>query len=53
MLETVCEVRDVKRCQEVLEEECSLVEEVVPVCREVERQECRLNEQDCSSVERE
>ena len=36
MLETVCEVREVKRCEEVL------VEEVVPECREVERQECRL-----------
>ena len=32
---------------------CSLVEEVVPECREVERQECRLKEQECSSVERE
>ena len=53
MLETVCEVREVKRCEEVLEEECSLVEEVVPECREVERQEYRLKEQECSSVERE
>ena len=42
MLETVCEARAVKRCEEVLEEECSLVEEVVPECREVERQESRL-----------
>ena len=38
---------------EVLEEECSLVEEVVPECREVERQECRLKEKECSSVQRE
>ena len=53
MLETVCEVREVERFDEMLEEECSLVEEVVPECREVERQECRLNEQECSSVERE
>ena len=53
MLETVCEVREVERCEEVLEEECSLVEEVVPECREVKRQECRLKEQECSSVERE
>ena len=37
----------------MLEEECSLVEEVVPEFREVERQECRLKEQECSSVERE
>jgi hypothetical protein len=43
----------VERCEEVLEEECSLVEEVVPECREVERQEGRLKEQECSSVERE
>ena len=50
MLETVCEVREVERCDEVLEEECSLVEEVVP---EVERQECRLKDQECSSLERE
>ena len=42
MQETVCEVRDVERCEEVLEEEYSLVEEVVPECREIERQECRL-----------
>ena len=41
-----------ERFEEVLEEECSLVEEVVPECREVERQECRLKEQECSSVER-
>ena len=34
-------------------EECFLVEEVVPECREVERQESRLKEQECSSVERE
>ena len=53
MLETVCEVREVERCEEVLEEECFLVEEVVPECRGVERQECRLKEQECSSVERE
>ena len=53
MLETVCEVREVERCEEVLEEECSLVEEVVPECREVERQEGRLKKQECSSVERE
>ena len=46
MLETVYEVREVERCEEVLEEECSLVEEVVPECRGVERQKC-------SSVERE
>ena len=38
----MCEVREVEPCEEVLEEECSLVEEVVPECREVERQECRL-----------
>ena len=37
----------------MLEEECSLVEEVVPERREVEMQECRLKEQECSSVERE
>ena len=37
----------------MLEEECSLVDEVVPECREVERQECRLKEQECSSAERE
>ena len=30
-----------------------MVEEVVPECREVKRQECRLKEQECSSVERE
>ena len=42
-----------ERCEEVLEEECSLVEEVVPECREVDRGECRLKEQECSSVERE
>ena len=53
MLETVCEVREVERCEEVLEEVCSLVEEVVPECREVGRQECRLKEQECSSVKRE
>jgi hypothetical protein len=61
VLETVCEVREVERCEEVLQEECSLVEEVVPKCREVERQECReverqecrLKEQECISVERE
>ena len=53
MLETVCEVREVKRCEEVQEEECSLVDEVVRECREVERQEGRLKEQECSSVERE
>ena len=53
MLETVCEVREVESCEEVLEEECPLVEEVVLECRGVERQECRLNEQECSSVERE
>ena len=53
MLETLCEVREVERCEEVLEEVCILVEEVVPECREVERQECRLKEQECSSVERE
>ena len=49
----LCEVREVERCEEVLEEECSLVEEVVPECREVERQECRLKEKECSSVQRE
>ena len=49
----MCEVREVDRCEMGLEEECSLVEEVVPECREVERQECRLKEQECSSVERE
>ena len=49
----MCEVREVERCEEVLQEECSLVEEVVPKCREVERQECRLKEQECISVERE
>ena len=54
MLETVCEVREVEMCEEVLEEECSLVEEVVPECREAEKQECMLKEQECSSsVERE
>ena len=37
----------------MLEEECSLVEEVLPECREDERQECRLKEQESSSVERE
>ena len=37
----------------MLEEECFLVEEVVPECREVERQEGRLKEQECSSMERE
>ena len=37
----MCEVREVERCEEVLQEECSLVEEVVPKCREVERQKCR------------
>ena len=42
-----------ERCEEVLEEKCSLVEEVVPECREVEREECKLKEQECSSVERE
>ena len=52
MLETVCKVRKVEKCEEVLEEECSLVEEVVSECREVERQECRLKEQECSSAER-
>ena len=53
MLETVCSVRKVERCEEVLEEECSPMEEVLPECREVERQECRMKEQECSSVERE
>ena len=52
-METVCEVREVERGEEVLEEECSLVEEVVPECREVEMQEYRLKEQECSSVEKE
>ena len=52
-MEIVCEVREVERGEEVLEEECSLVEEVVPECRDVERQECRLKKQECSSVERE
>ena len=52
MLETVCEVRKVERCEEVLKEECFLVEEV-PKCREVERQECRMKEQECSNEERE
>ena len=52
MLETVCEVMEVERCEEE-EEECSLVEEVVPECRKVERQEFRLKEQECSSVDRE
>ena len=33
----MCEVREVERCEEVLEEEYSLVEEVVPECRDVER----------------
>ena len=37
----------------MLEEECSLVEEVVAECREVERQKCRLKDQECSSLERE
>ncbi len=49
----MCEVREVERCEEALEEDCSLVEEVVPECRGVDRQECRLKEQECSSVERE
>ena len=49
----MCEVREVEMCEEVLEEECSLVEEVVAECREVGRQECRPKEQECSSVERE
>ena len=31
-----------ERSEKVLEEECSLVEEVVPECREVKRQECML-----------
>ena len=35
----------------MLEEECSLVDEVLPECREVERQECRLKKQECSSAE--
>ena len=48
----MCEVREVERCEEE-EEECSLVEEVVSECREVEKLECRLKEQECSSVERE
>ena len=68
MLETVSEVMDVERCEEVLEEESSLVEEVVPECSKVLRKECsevlrkecievlrkvsRLNEQECSSMER-
>ena len=38
----MCKVREVERCEEVLEEESSLVEEVVSECREVKRQECRL-----------
>ena len=42
MLETVCEVREVERCEGVLEEECSLVDEVVLECREGNRQEYRL-----------
>ena len=50
VLETVSEVGEVERCEEVLEEECFLVEEVVPECRVVERQEYRLKEQECSSV---
>ena len=37
----------------MLEEKCSLVEEVVSECREVERKVCRLMEHECSSVERE
>ena len=37
----------------MLEEECSLVEKVVSEFREVERQECRLKEKECSSVKRE
>ena len=37
----------------MLEEECSLVEEVVAECREVEMQKCRLKDQECSSLERE
>ena len=37
MLETVCEVREEERYEEVLEEECSLVEEMVPDCMEVKR----------------
>ena len=37
MLETVSEVMEVERCKEVLEEESSLVEEVVPECSEVLR----------------
>ena len=42
-----------ERFEEVLEEECSLVEEVVAECMKVERQECRLKDQECSSLERE
>ena len=53
MLETVCEVREVERCEEMLDEECSLVKEVVPGCRDDVSQECRLKEQECSSEERE
>ena len=49
----MCEVREVEKCEEVLEGECSLVEEVVPEFRDVERQKCRLKEQEFSSVERE
>jgi hypothetical protein len=37
----------------MMEEECSLVKELVTECREVERQECRVKEQEGSSVERE
>ena len=40
MLETVSEVMEVERCEEVLEEESSLVEEVVPECSEVLRNDC-------------
>ena len=42
VLETVCVVREVERCEEVLEDKCSLVKEVVLECREVKRQECML-----------
>ena len=53
MLETVCEVREVERCEELLEEECSLVEDIVPDCREVKSAGVQAEEQECSSVERE
>ena len=50
MLETLCEVKEVERCEEVPEEECSILEVGLPEYREVERQEYR---QECSSLGKE